>query len=345
MRIYFCDACNESIPLVDIQAGQVTTIKGKLFCRNCIPPGAGSAAPAAPTRAAGGSAQLLLWLLVLALIAYVVWREVPLAEWGLRAGNPGEAETRHELQGLEDSARLTGLDSELRALAGARDEIRRQLAFVSDDLDGLRSELADFARGLEHAVVQIEGLTRSQAETGALIEKLNFVENRAQLLESRIDALADMVAAQAQRLTLGLAERDEVTGLVAAVPGVDLTKQAELEELRRQLLDGDAGRRFGAVDRVDKGRLKALAPDLVPMLADEDSFVRLLVMQVLGDFGYAEAVPALFDVLSDPSASIRKAAAETLVRLTAFDPGFDPRATQAEREKAVKRWRDWYATR
>ena len=37
MKIYFCDGCNESIPLADIQAGQVTTIKGKLFCGNCNP--------------------------------------------------------------------------------------------------------------------------------------------------------------------------------------------------------------------------------------------------------------------------------------------------------------------
>ena len=48
MKIYFCDGCNESIPLTDIQAGQVTTVKGKLFCRNCIPPSPAAAAPPAP---------------------------------------------------------------------------------------------------------------------------------------------------------------------------------------------------------------------------------------------------------------------------------------------------------
>ena len=48
MKIYFCDGCNESIPLSDIQAGQATTIKGKLFCKNCIPPGAGGPSQAAP---------------------------------------------------------------------------------------------------------------------------------------------------------------------------------------------------------------------------------------------------------------------------------------------------------
>jgi HEAT repeat protein len=126
---------------------------------------------------------------------------------------------------------------------------------------------------------------------------------------------------------------------------MDASSRTELDEIRRQLLDPDAGRRFDAVDRIAKGRLKELGPDLVPVLEDEDLFVRILAMQVLGDFGYVEAVPALFGVLDDPNAPIRKQAAETLVRLTGYDPQYDHRGTKAEREKAVKRWKDWLAGR
>ena len=37
MKIYFCDLCNESIPLEDLKDGKASTIKGKIFCRGCNP--------------------------------------------------------------------------------------------------------------------------------------------------------------------------------------------------------------------------------------------------------------------------------------------------------------------
>ena len=37
MKIYFCDICNESIPLTDLKDGRASTIKGKIFCGNCNP--------------------------------------------------------------------------------------------------------------------------------------------------------------------------------------------------------------------------------------------------------------------------------------------------------------------
>src|SRR5262249_42264687 len=126
----------------------------------------------------------------------------------------------------------------------------------------------------------------------------------------------------------------------APQPGVDPTLQAELDGLRRQLLDPDAGHRFAAVDKIAKSRYKQLSPELLPVLGDEDPFVRQLPMQTLGDFGAVEAVPKLLDVLEDPSVIIRKTAAETLVRLTGYDPGFDPRGSDAERKKAIRKWRD-----
>ncbi|MFH2000148.1 MAG: hypothetical protein ABIK28_10725, partial [Planctomycetota bacterium] len=37
MKIYFCDECNESIPLQDIKDNNAVTLKGKIFCRKCNP--------------------------------------------------------------------------------------------------------------------------------------------------------------------------------------------------------------------------------------------------------------------------------------------------------------------
>lgn len=335
MKIYFCDGCNESIPLADIQAGQVTTVKGKLFCRNCIPPGPSTGAPPAPA-ARSGAGPMTVAVLVL-LVAYIAWRDLP-----ARFGGTGDGEARQELArgGDRHAADLQAAD--VQALRQSGDELDRKLTFLRGDVDSLRASAADLQRGVDSLRETIDGLQRGQAETGQLIEKLNLQDNRVHALEARIDTLADMVASQQQVLALRTAEAAPAAAAVAtAAPAVDPTLAAELDGLRRQLLDPDAGQRFAAVDRIAKNRYKQLSAELLPVLSDEDPFVRTLAMQALGDFGSIEAVPKLLDVLEDPSPIIRKTAAETLVRLTGYDPGFDPRGSEAERKKAIKKWRDW----
>lgn len=338
MKIYFCDGCNESIPLTDIQAGQATTIRGKLFCRNCIPLGAGAGAtPPAPATRRG--THPLLVIVLLALVGYTVWRDLP----RLSGGASGQKETSAELGSKADAQSLRKTESQLGALRDSLAEVSRQQTIQRSDVDALRASAADISRGLDQLREAIDGLQRSQAETGQLIEKLHIQENTTQSLAARIDALADLVAAAQNRMSMAEAAAAATVAAPAAADPADVTAAAERDELRRQLKDPDAGRRFDAVDRIGKGRHKELAPDLVPMLKDDDLFVRSLAMQVIGDFGQVEAVPALLDVLSDPSATIRKYAAEALVRLTGFDPPYDPGASQGERDKAVKRWKDWIA--
>ena len=336
MKIYFCDGCNESIPLSDIQAGQATTIKGKLFCRNCIPPGAGAGPAQAAPATRRGTHPLVVVALVL-LVGYLVWRDLP----GLRSAVGGRPEVAGGPARSSDPQAVQALSSELASLRGQIDEIDRRQTFQRSDVDALRATAADLGRSLDQLREAIDGLQRSQAETGDLIQKLHIQENTTQSLQERIDTLADMVAATQNRMSAAETAKAEAAAAPAPVDPAEATASAEREQLRRQLKDADAGRRFDAVDRIGKARMKDLAPDLIPMLKDDDLFVRSLAMQVIGDFGQTEAVPALIEVLDDPSATIRKYAAEALVRLTGFDPQYDPSGNKAEREKAVKRWKDW----
>jgi HEAT repeat protein len=144
------------------------------------------------------------------------------------------------------------------------------------------------------------------------------------------------------------ATADTATMAAAAqpvAPAVDPAHLAAIEEIRRLLLDPEPDLRFEGVDQVETGGYRELAGDLVALLADEDMFVRLHAMNVLGNFGYEAAIPALFDVLDDGNASIRKTAAETLVRLTGYDPGFEHKGSSGERSRAIRKWRDWYEDR
>jgi len=342
MKIYFCDGCNASIPLAEIQSGRVTTIKGKLFCPQCLPPrDEGEPATRAPARARTG----LLWALVVVLLGWTLWRDLPeLLGAGLGddapAAEDGAAAWERELQQLGAQLEAT------RAEAAERD---RRLAFVQADLEEVRAATEGLDRSVDQWLAEVDRLGQSQVEAGRLIEKVEHSENRTDVLEERVDALADIVTGLQQELEVAVANAVAAAeqgaasdgGTVEGAPEIDPTRAAELESIRKQLLDPDAGVRFDAVDRIVRGRLDELGPELVAMLDDEDTFVRLHAMQGIGDLGYVEGVWPLLERLSDGSTVVRRTAKEQLVRLTGFDPDFDPSAGKGERERAIERWREW----
>ncbi len=345
MKIYFCDGCNESIPLGDIQAGQATTIKGKLFCRNCIPLGVTqpAGAPAAP--AARGTHPLFVLLLV-GLLGYVLWRDVPWLRGDVERPATSGADP-------EIARRLELLEEDFGDLAQASDALGEQIEFRRTDIDALQSARNELGRGIDEIRRDMVRLSRGQADIGQLIEKLNLVENRSDVIENRLNVIADRVYAHDKRFEMGAVAASGRMGGgddMGATPGgvsspaaaaVDPTRAAELEALRRLLLDPNPGQRFDAVHRIGQGRYKELSAELLEVFDDEDPFVRERAMTVLGDFGFTDAVPALLDVLDDPLVTIRRTAFETLVRLTGYDPEYDPAGGKGERDRAVQRWRKW----
>jgi HEAT repeat protein len=100
--------------------------------------------------------------------------------------------------------------------------------------------------------------------------------------------------------------------------------------------------RWEAVDQIGQSRDPESVPFLVPMLKDADVFVRMATARVLGDIQVPAAVPALIDSLEDGEAAVREAALGALRVITGKDLRFDPLASDAERAKKVKAWRDWW---
>jgi hypothetical protein len=352
MKIYFCDGCNESVPLVDVQSGRITTIKGKLFCSNCIPPGAvgpnASPLAAPPSRS---SSPALLMILVLLLLGWTAWRD-----WSLMMPDspPMTEVSEDERDPLSDlELRAERVDQKVMQLMADSEQSSRALTSLRGDLEGLRAADAESSRSSDRLADDIDRLARTQAEMSQVIEKVQHNSGRADALSSRLDAISDSVAAHQALLSMnadassgGVVSSGQMGGPNAPDAAVvDPARLADIEEIRRMLRDPEPDLRFEAVDRVESGHYEELGPDLVTMLDDEDMFVRLHAMHALETLAYEDSVPALFDVLEDEHAAIRKTAAETLVRLTGFDPGFDPKGSKSERAKAVSKWRDWYADR
>lgn len=104
----------------------------------------------------------------------------------------------------------------------------------------------------------------------------------------------------------------------------------------------DAGLRLDAVFALGQTQDPAVASHVIPMLTDEDVFVRMVSAQVLGALRAKSAVPALIDALEDERSAVREAAVVSLRSTTGQQFGFDPAGKVQARGRAVGAWRSWW---
>jgi HEAT repeat protein len=78
------------------------------------------------------------------------------------------------------------------------------------------------------------------------------------------------------------------------------------------------------------------------MLKDPDLFVRMATARALGDLKSERAIGPLIDALEDQETSVREAAVVALRVTTGRNFKFDPLASETDRARKVKAWRDWY---
>ncbi|TAJ16825.1 MAG: HEAT repeat domain-containing protein, partial [Planctomycetota bacterium] len=154
------------------------------------------------------------------------------------------------------------------------------------------------------------------------------------------------LAAENVRLAQELAAAREAARAVApAAADAASPDEPEWMALVRLLQDPSPTERWSAVDglgRVLAGGEAAVVTHLLPMLKDSDTFVRMVAARIFGDAKTVDAVGALIDALEDPEPSVREAALVALRNITARDHGFDPLASEADRAKKVKAWREWW---
>ncbi len=112
----------------------------------------------------------------------------------------------------------------------------------------------------------------------------------------------------------------------------------QLVMIRNDQFQTQLGRRLSFPHTADP----AVVPHLIPVLDDDDTFVRMAVARVLGDLGGDEAVSPLIDTLSDPAESVRDAAVASLRQITNQNFRFDPLGKESDRTKRIRAWRDWW---
>lgn len=351
IEIHFCEACNESVPVLDIEQRRAVRHAGKLLCARCAKSvlagaalasaataAASPAAASAPARRASGG--FVGWIALFAAIAAAAWLY-----------------QRGEEQRLAITRELESQRAALRTQAA---ELGDELGTERERVQALTIALAEHetrARGELQALV--EG---SAAQRQAVDDTLAGLAERARLLEERWSEFArsneQLSAVQAklaahdsgyQSLSQSIEDlRGKLASAAQVAPGVQassvpLSTQPPWIGLVQGLSSTNFSDRWSAVKALEETRDPEAAEYLHPLLKDSDVFVRVVTAQALGTLGSQASVEILIGALNDADAPVREAAYGSLRKITKRDLPFDPQQPDpAERQKRIKAWQDWW---
>jgi hypothetical protein len=353
VKVYFCDLCNESVPLKDVETGVAKTIKGKVVGVCCLPLLGGAAEKRAAPSPQNPQSLVFLGGLIIVAIAAAAW----FLDWRT------QSELRRHEQGL---ARRLG--TEFGAHGEALKDLRARAQEAPD-----RKDLAALAAGTGAAVEPVQASVRSleqKLEAGLAIgqgsrdELKKSLENLAQrqsaadgvlvaLGEELRKMAGDLQAVRQMPLAPGTFGGGPPSGAgdggPAAPPGVAAGPRGEdsgippaLSHFVKQLADPDAGTRWTAVEKLSGSGEKRVVSHLVPVLKDVDPFVRRICAAGLGELGAREAAAGLIEALADGESIVRDAAYRSLRKLTGQNIVFDPEASADKRAEGVRRWNEWW---
>ncbi len=346
LKIYFCDGCNESIPLKDINANRIAIDAGKIYCAKCAP-----RKPREAARVSTGVVVALL-LLVATLVgsaAFLMGRQLQAVETKLSGVDKDVTRLRADA----DAYRRESLSRE--DAATQRADLMESLGRVEKELAGATEKWNVLAATLRTEVAAVEQrvLESMKADRAAVAKELDALKKlgaegtesmatlRAGLDQSdrRVSELAAKVAELA-----AMPKTAPATPESAPVTETDMTAEKEQRDLIGKLKDPEAAERYKAV--IELGRLKGdtVISALEAAVADPESYVRDAVVRQLRKLGSHSSIPILLKSLRDEDYFVRASAREALKALTSADVAFDPGASAPEREARAKEWDAWWAS-
>ncbi len=349
MEVIFCDVCNESIPLGDLEQGRAVRRGARAVCAACeramsaqAPTGeqtpVQTGAPAADAGNAKPRSRTLLWLSVIgiATAGFALHRNLSERSAALEQSQRTQEGLLGALQSQLRQAQSMAQSSQ--ALGHAQ---HSQLSNATAELDQLRQQLSELqeaqTRSTQERQAQeterVDALRRSfeaqLLERERRIEEMGMRVARAEdgmrELQMRFDVLAQ--AAQELRETPG-------------PPQPSLPQDAAWHALLPRLKDENPSVRWQTVDELSRTGDPAVLEHVVMALADTDLFVRMRAASALGELKLEAALPAILDAMGDAEPMVREAACQSLKLLTGRDPRFDPSASDAEREKRLRALRE-----
>lgn len=354
MKIYFCDICNESIPLKDINSNSITIERGKIFCQKCAPANVKSRTyPPGFFAAVAGA--------FVAIAGLTLWGFDLRSRLADAEGRLGTAVRR-----LEAYERTSGEAlAELRGQAGG---LRDQQQRLRDDLASSRAELQSRHETLDLREAQNVRDLRDQArkshdelksrldsseqkQSGALLDlKLQYEGTRAQvaglrdrlaLLEALLTAAPVPAAPEAETgIAAGPPIAPEREGDAPAAPSPeDLKARASFIA---EVAHADPGRRYSAVLALRDHSGPEVVDALASRAGDPEEHIRIAVIESLRLQKSPRAIPSLIACLRDREYLVRLYASRALRDVSGHQIPFNPDGQPLERERQAKAWEAWW---
>ena len=369
MEVYFCDICNESIPATDLDHGMAFRRGERVVCAACdnsmsqksagdeegvgspslgtiataVPVGAPSSAqgPAsAPSSLAENSSSGCvggaLKAGLLGAIVFVGYQQVSqvIEKQGVLQSNVLELQEQRvradERFGDFQTTISSTSQQQARSTAASVEALRGS---AEEKLVNMGSRLGRIENSLES--LRQEGVRDHQS----INEELKSFSNAVSGLQVRLDELTSSLGGLGGRLD---ALEDVLEGGLSTVGAPSPSGKApSWAGTLTDLKDASAGNRWAAVTALGDTGDGRVVPYLLPMLEDEDVFVRMAAARVLGELNSVEASSGLVDALGDKQAAVREAAVVSLRQMSGKDFRFDPLGKGTERSKAQAAWRKW----
>jgi hypothetical protein len=222
-----------------------------------------------------------------------------------------------------EQRQASALSAELTKVKGDANEgvanLRTRFGRIENALESLRQEVVKDRQAFGE---EMRGLESEGAELRAAMQG---VREASGALEERVAGLEELLQG----------------GLSLGPQGVPEANAPSWAATLTGLKDSTAGNRWTAVTTLGDTGDQRVLPYLVPMLKDEDVFVRMAAARVLGELGSLDAAEGLIDALSDAEPAVREGAVVSLRLLSGEDFQFDHLGGESERRKAQSAWRKW----
>ena len=248
-------------------------------------------------------------------------------------------------QSVADLARME------RRLASQLSELERTMAGwrESDGVDRAREHDALQSAEASHrsrSTARLDVIDARLEAIGRVSLRLDELETAVKRDRSGLNSVSSNLAqvkrdlgVLAERWVEALATGDVVADDREAVAAV---REPEWMEHTRGLASPSAATRWSAVTALGETKDPGVVPHLLAMLEDPDIFVRMATARILGDLRGEEAIGSLIDALDDEEPAVREAVVLALRSITAESFRYDPMASESDRARRVKAWRDWW---
>ncbi len=345
MKIYFCDVCNESIPLQDIKDGVATTVGGKIYCGSHNPL---QAVQGLAVKKSSEKTSIILFaiviVLLMAVLAIMLWGQgkkdeefATLSSQDKLRSNLGNMTVQLNLLQPDVAALKVKSQEQETILTGIQTDIIQ----LRGDLAGVRGEVRNLSENLSTTSdlrIDVEALSLKLGEFNG---RMSSLENEYTSIRQRLNGYKADLDRLAEAGPVAVSTQTKTSGKPSDKPATE-KESRELKELKTRLTSKDNSVRFEAVNLVYDNRIKEALPYLLPLLEDPDQFVQVGAIQTVGEFLYLPAIPVLVKVLRDPDVTVREEALLQMIRMTGETSlNFDPRGSKSEGDKAVKKWEEW----